>query len=531
MNKVNQAFTEITGFRAQDIIGRTPPKMLRSDKHSSSFYFGIQRELFRKGRWSGGEIWSKKANGEIYPEWLSVTTIKDEQGGEITHYVHVGGHDITEQKRSEEQLKFQAYHDPLTGLPNRELLGDRIEVALAYSVRHKKKLAIIFVDLDNFKYVNDTAGHHVGGDVFLQEIASIIKDSCRDEDTVARIGGDEFVILLPDVDSEASAENVAKRIFDSLSETIVINGYRLMPGASMGGMAFFPKDGGDNVTALLRSADTAMYYAKQQGGKGHYAKYNSKMDVVSIDKTGIEADIRRGLRNNEFLVYYQPIVSLSDGCVKGFEALIRWRREDGSMTLPGDFIDVAEQSLLIHDLGEFVLRETCQTMERMAEKGGYGHLSYSVNVSSRQFQNHGFPNKVKSILDSVNITPPHKLILEITENTVVKDIKAAIKTMRTIKNFGVRMSLDDFGTGYSSLMYLQEFPVSILKIDRTFTKDVFKSTDQQHIVDAIVSLAKNFNMLVIAEGVENLSQIEYLKQIKCDFIQAFILPNLCQRRK
>ncbi len=175
-----------------------------------------------------------------------------------------------------------------------------------------------------------------------------------------------------------------------------------------------------------------MYYAKQQG-KGHYAKYNSKMDVVSIDKTGIEADIRRGLRNNEFLVYYQPIVSLSDGCVKGFEALIRWRREDGSMTLPGDFIDVAEQSLLIHDLGEFVLRETCQTMERMAEKG-YGHLSYSVNVSSRQFQNHGFPNKVKSILDSVNITP-HKLILEITENTVVKDIKAAIKTMRTIKKF------------------------------------------------------------------------------------------------
>lgn len=510
VNKVNQAFTEITGYRASDIIGRTP-KMIRSNL-SEAVFIGAQKELFRTGKWSG-EVWNKKANGDIYPEWLSVTSIKDEKG-EVTHYVLVG-HDITEQKRSEEQLKFQAYHDTLTGLPNRELLGDRIDVALAYSARHGKKLAVMFVDLDNFKYINDTAGHHVG-DVFLKEIASILKESCRDEDTVARIGGDEFVILLPDIENETSAENVAERIFEALSETIVINGYRLMAGASMG-MAFFPKDG-ESVTELLRNADTAMYHAKQHG-KGHFEKYNSTMDVISVDRTGIEADIRRGLKKREFIVYYQPVTSLIDGCVKGFEALVRWRREDGSITMPGDFIDVAEQSLLINELGDYVLRETCQVMERMAEKG-YGYLSYSVNVSSRQFQNPEFPIKVKKTLEEFKIAP-HKLIFEITENTVVMDIQAAIKTMKIIKGYGIRISLDDFGTGYSSLMYLQEFPVSILKIDRTFTRDIFESIEQQHIVDAIVSLAKNFEMLVIAEGVENTRQIAHLKKIHCDFIQGF----------
>jgi len=511
VDKVNPAFTEITGYKPQEIIGRTP-RVIRSDVHPESFYIGLHKELFKTGRWAG-EIWNRKANGEIYPEWLSVTVIRDEKG-KITHYVHLG-HDITEQKRSEEQLKHQAYHDPLTGLPNRELLRDRLEMALAYCSRHTKKLAIIFIDMDNFKYVNDTAGHHVG-DLFLQEISSILKSACRDEDTVARMGGDEFVILLPDVENDKSAVNVAKRIFESFSEPIVINGHSLMPGASIG-ISYYPDDG-ETCTSLLRAADMAMYFAKEQG-KGHYVNYSPHMDTSSVDRVGIEADIRKALKRKEFIMYYQPVVSLTDGCIKGFESLIRWQRADGSITMPGDFIEVAEQSPIILKIGEFVLEETCSMMKRIADLG-YGHLSFSVNVSSKQFQNSAFPEKVKKAVKKAGIQA-HKLILEITENTVVSDVKTAIETMRTIKSNGVRISLDDFGTGYSSLAYLKEFPISILKIDRTFTREIVESQGEQHITDAIVSLAKSFELLVIAEGVENVQQIEYLRNIKCDFIQGF----------
>lgn len=511
VDKVNPAFTEITGYKPREIIGRTP-KVIRSDRHSEAFYFGIQRQLFRTGRWSG-EIWNKKASGDVYHEWLSITTITDEKG-KILHYVHVG-HDISELKRSEEQLKYQAYHDALTGLPNRELLRDRVEMALAYSSRHGKKLAVLFVDLDNFKHINDTAGHHVG-DIFLQRISEILKQSCREEDTVARMGGDEFVILLPDVEDEQSAVNVAKRIFEAFRETIAINNFRLNAGASIG-ISFFPKDG-TTSSALLRAADMAMYFAKQQG-KGHYVIYNPLMDTTEIDKQGLEADIRRAIKNREFEMYYQPVASLRDGQIKGFEALIRWRKSDGRLALPGEFIDVAEQSSVIHAIGEFVIEETCAAMKRINDMG-YDLYSFSVNVSSRQFQNPNFPDTVKKIIAKTGVRA-HKLILEITENTVILDVKAAISTMKTLKASGVRMSLDDFGTGYSSLVYLKEFPISILKIDKAFTREIFDSVDEQHITGAIVSLAKNFELLVIAEGVENVRQIEYLQKLDCDFVQGF----------
>lgn len=511
VHKVNPAFTEITGYKPHLIIGRSP-KILRSGKHPESFYISIQKQLFRKGRWTG-EIWNRKANGEVYPEWLSITTVTDVKG-DIQHYVLVG-HDISELKKSEERLKFQAYHDSLTGLPNRELMLDRLEMALAYSSRHGKQIAILFIDLDNFKNINDTAGHHVG-DIFLQRIAEILKLSCREEDTIARMGGDEFVILLPDVENEDSAVNVAKRIFDAFSDSISINELRLTAGASIG-ISFYPKDG-TNSSDLLRAADMAMYFAKQKG-KGNYVMYHPLMDTSDMEKLGLEADMRKALRDGEFMLYFQPVVSLNDGLVKGFESLIRWRRPDGRITMPGEFIEQAEQSPIILRIGEFVLKEACKVMRKMSDLG-YGNLSYSINVSSREFQNPSFPDMVRKAIADSGIKA-HKLILEITEKTVIQDVKAAINTMRTLKAGSVRMSLDDFGTGYSSLVYLKEFPISILKIDKTFTKEITASGDGQHITDAIVSLGKNFEILVIAEGVENSVQAQYLKNINCDFIQGF----------
>jgi len=511
IEKVNPAFTVITGYKPAEIIGKSP-KILRSEKHKESFYIGIQKKLFRTGLWQG-EIWNRKVNGETYPEWLSVTCIKDNTGS-ILHYVLVG-HDITELKRSEEKLKHQVYHDSLTGLPNRELLKDRIDMALAYSTRHKTKLAILFIDLDNFKNINDTAGHQVG-DVYLRKIAEMLSCSCREEDTVSRIGGDEFVILLPDAEHDNSAEKVAKRIFKAFNTHVVIDEYKLSPSASIG-ISIFPENG-NNPTDLLRAADMAMYHSKEKG-KGSYAFYQPDMDTSDIDKLSIEANIRKGIKNNEFLMHYQPVVSLSDGRVKGFEALVRWQKSDGTLIPPAQFINVAEESHLIHKLGDFVLKETCEAMKKIS-KIGYKQLSFSVNVSSKQFQNYNFVENVIKTVKETGIKA-EKLILEITENTVVNDINTAIRTMKELKEQGIRMSLDDFGTGYSSLAYLKEFPVSILKIDRTFTKGIFEDRSEKHITKSIVGLAKNFNMLVVAEGVEEKRQVEYLQSIGCNFIQGF----------
>jgi len=511
IDKVNPAFSDTTGFRPQEVIGRTP-LVFRSDKHERSFYHGMHKELFRNGRWTG-EIWNKKASGEVYPEWVSITVIKDEQGN-ISHYISVS-HDITEQKKSEEQLKHQAYHDALTKLPNRELFNDRLEVALAYCQRHEKQLAVLFIDLDNFKQVNDTAGHQVG-DVYLKTIATILKDSCREEDTVARIGGDEFAVLLPDADGRESAEMVAQRIFKLFTKTVEISGYKMSPSASIG-IALFPDDGSSGVD-LLKAADMAMYYAKEQG-KSDYAFYNPTMNTSDVDMLELESNIAYGIDNNEFIMYYQPVVSLKDMKIKGFESLIRWVKPDGRMVMPCEYIEEAEKLQIIHRLGDYVLEKTCTFMEKMNSMG-YGNLSFSVNVASRQFQNPKFVENAISIVKKKDIRP-HKLILEITENTVIQNINVAIKTMKELKSYGMRLSLDDFGTGYSSLAYLKEFPISILKIDRTFTKGILENQNEQHITDSIVSLAKNFKMLVIAEGVEEKEQARYLQNIDCDFIQGY----------
>jgi len=511
INNVNPAFTEITGYRAKEVIGKTP-KILKSERQPEHFYIGMQKKLFREGRWTG-EIWNKKANGEIYPEWLSIINIKDAKG-RITHYVYMG-HDITELKRSEEQLKHQAYHDPLTGLPNRELMVDRLEMALAYASRHDKKLAVLFVDLDNFKQVNDTAGHHVG-DIFLQKISSLLQDCCREEDTVARMGGDEFVILLPDADDNHSAVNVCRRVIETFSTPMEIRGYKLVPSASIG-IAVYPKDG-ITCTDLLRAADMAMYYAKQQG-KGDYIFYNTFMDTSDSIRLGIEADLYNAVKNNEFILNYQPVVSLKDNRIKGFEVLIRWRKPDGTLVLPGEFIDIAEQSSLILSIGHFVIEEACRILQKVHSEG-FSNISFSINISSRQFQSKGLSEKISDAIEKYNI-PKNRLILEITENTVISDVKTAIETMKVLSSSGVRLSLDDFGTGYSSLAYLKEFPINILKIDKTFTRDLMTNVEEQHITDAIVALGKNFKMLVIAEGVENEYQIEYLKKLNCDFIQGF----------
>jgi len=435
-------------------------------------------------------------------------------------------------KQATEEAKYLAYHDTLTNLPNRFMFNDRLEQAIAYAERKKQLLAILFIDLDNFKQINDTMGHKAG-DHLLRNITDRLMIGMRktdaisrlstgaaeySEDVVARLGGDEFTIMLTDVKNIHDPAKVARRILNILSEPIIIGTQELFITASVG-IAVYPLDGKD-IHTLLINADVAMYQAKKSGGN-NFQYYTESMNKFAIERFAIENKLRKALDRNEFMLFYQPQIDISTGKIMGVEALIRWLQPDLVLIKPGEFIPLAEQTGLIIPIGEWVLRTACE--ENMVwQKAGLQPLRTTVNVSSIQFRQNNFVESVSRILSDTGLNPKY-LQLELTESAVMGDVKDAIEKLHSLQAIGIQIAIDDFGTGYSSMNYLKRLPLSTLKIDYSFVKDLATSSVDQAIVNAIVSLAHNFNLKVIAEGVEKKEQLAFLRECGCEGAQGFLI--------
>ena len=511
---INQAFTEITGYSRDEAIGQHT-RTLRSDRHDEAFYKMIWNTLNTEGAWAG-EVWNMRKSGEPYILRLSISAVTGIDG-KATHYVAVF-RDITEMKESEEHILHQATHDALTGLPNRTLLKDRLDVAFSHAKRSGNKVALLFIDLDNFKKVNDSLGH-AHGDHLLRECAKRLKKILREEDTIARMGGDEFLIMMENIHSTEEVVHLSQRITQQMSESFSIDGDDIVVTSSIG-IALHPQDGTDPDT-LIRNADMAMYRAKQSG-KNSYQLFTSSMHQEVRHKLSLENSLRKAIENNEMEVYYQPKIETGTQRVYGLEALVRWVKPDGQIISPAEFIPLAENVGLIHPLGEQVLEKACN-FTRKLKREGY-NLQISVNLSLNQFQQSRLAENVLSTISKAKIDP-QSLELEITESAIMKDIEKTINQLNDLSEAGVSLSVDDFGTGYSSLSYLKELPLDVLKIDQSFIRGLPESAEDMKIVTAIQSLAKSFEMKTVAEGVETLEQYRQLKSLGCDAIQGFLFSK------
>lgn len=509
---VNRAFTHITGYSQEEAVGERP-SILKSDRHDQAFYREMWHSLHSAGQWDG-EIWNRKKSGEIYPEWLRITAINDDFG-QVSHYVGVF-HDRSEVCSFEEQLRFQAYHDALTNLPNRTLLVDRFAVAISHARTKESLVALLAIDLDNFKHINDSLGHTVG-DVLLQQVSSRLKECVEQDVTVARLGGDDFAILVEQLASEQDAIRMAQDIIAAFGAPFNLTVFETVVTVSIG-ISFFPADGADADT-LLKNAELAMYRAKTDG-KNDYQLFTKSMSVQGAHRLSLENNLRKALEQEEFLVYYQPKVSLSTGRIAGMEALVRWQSADGRLISPLDFIPLAEETGLIISIGKQVLRQAC--LDAKAWLLSYDdHFVLSVNLSPKQFMQKDLLATVTSILAETAF-PPDRLELEITESAVMLDEKAAIALLLELKRLGVRLALDDFGTGYSSLHYLRKLPFDTIKMDRSFVNDLPKDANCVAIAITILALAHSLGMEVVAEGVETVEQLEFLRSHNCAQIQGFL---------
>ncbi len=514
MEMVNPAFTQITGYTAAEAIGRNP-RILKSKHHTPEFYKEMWNSLKRNGQWSG-EIWNRRKNGEAYPEWLNISAIYD-NNGTTTHYVGVF-HDITEIKKNQEAIQYQAHHDALTGLPNRTLFQDRLLMALNHAQRHHQKVAVLFLDLDNFKNVNDSLGHACG-DLLLKEIASRLALTVREEDSIARLGGDEFTVILAEAGTleVEGVARIAKRIIDEINMPIMLQDHELFVGASIG-ISIYPDDGTDPAI-LTKCADMAMYRAKEHG-RNNFQFFTPGLEAKALQRMSLETEFRKALDQKELTVHYQPKVSLESGAICGFEALVRWKRLDGCMVAPSDFIPLAEETGLIVPLGEFVLDAACAQLRQWLDCG-HGGLTMAVNISARQFWFNDLPETILSVVERHGVAPG-SIELELTESLLMHNVDKAITTLRHLKEMGFRLALDDFGTGYSSLYYLKRFPIDLLKIDRSFVMDIPDNSDDMAIAESIVSLARSMKLTVTAEGVETAAQLAFLKQVGCDNFQGYL---------
>ncbi|CCO07442.1 EAL domain-containing protein [Desulforamulus hydrothermalis] len=427
--------------------------------------------------------------------------------------------ELAERRRMEEILLHMAYHDALTDLPNRSLFNDRLAVAIAQAARHKKMLAVIFLDLDYFKVVNDTLGHDMG-DLLLKGIAHRLTSLLRQGDTIARIGGDEFTILLNDINRPADASRVAQKIIDNLQEPWVIGNHEFHITTSIG-IAIYPTDGRD-VETLVKNADAAMYHAKE-AGRNNFQFYTPAMNDKSLQRLELENNLRRALERDEFVVYYQPQVEIATGKIIGAEALVRWQHPHLGMIPPGQFIPVAEDTGLIIAIGEKVLRMAC-TQNKAWQDGGLPPIRVAVNLSPRQFLQQNFVDKVAQILKDTGMSP-RWLELEITESLAMKDVELTEKTLLELRRMGITIAIDDFGTGYSSLSYLKRLPIDTIKIDRSFVWDLSTDPDDTSIVSTIIILAHNLKMKVVAEGVETQEQLNILRQQHCDGLQGYLFSG------
>ncbi len=507
---VNPAFCRITGYQPSEVIGELP-SILASGKHPKEFYDELWQQLQRRGFWSG-EIWNRRKDGNVYPEWLSITVIRDDLGN-IKEHVAVFS-DITQRKEDEEQIRFQAEYDALTHLPNRTLLFDRLKQAIAFAKRESTKLALLFLDLDLFKTVNDSLGHVVG-DELLQQVALRLEAAVRESDTVARFGGDEFVILLQDVADVEDVANVAGKIIGDICRPFQIGGRDVYIGASIG-ITLYPDDSSDANT-MLQYADMAMYRAKD-AGRNNYQFFAVSMQEQVRSNMELEQDLRLALDQDSLELYYQPIIDVETGEVRSAEALLRWNHPVHGFVPPAVFVALAEESGLIGSLGLWVLRRACRQFSEWQEQGVLE--SISVNVSSRQ-RGLGLTAEVVEEVLHENGLPGSSLTLEITESLFLEQSDDVHAWLKSLKALGLRLSIDDFGTGYSSLAYLRRFPIDIIKIDRSFIDDIPGNTGGDSLVDAILAMAKSLGLNTIAEGVTSREQIEFLEARGCDYFQGY----------
>ena len=509
---VNAAFSRISGYSPQDVIGRTPA-MFSSGRHDQAFFQAIVRRLKSNGEWQG-EIWNRRKNGEIYPEWLRISVVKDTTG-KIVQYVAVCS-DLSARKQDEVRLKHLANHDALTGLPNRVLFKDRLQVALAHARRNQTKLAIMYFDLDRFKYINDSLGHDIG-DHMLTEVALRLLSTVREDDTVARMGGDEFTLLFPGIHAAEDAAMIAQKVVDSLKEPFYVGEREIYITASIG-VALYPADG-DHTEELLGHADAAMYRAIEQGGD-NVQFYTPSINDGAIEKMDLEQGLRHALDHGEFFLYYQPQLNLVTGQISGVEALLRWQNPKFDLVPPVRFIPVAEATGMIIPIGDWVLRMAC-AQNVLWQQMGYPPIRMAVNLSARQFQQGNLVQKVADILTDTGLEP-RLLELEVTESVAMHDVEFTVKTLQEFKQMGVHIAIDDFGTGYSSLTYLKKFPINTLKIDQTFIGDSMSNAEDAAIVSSILVLARSLEYKAVAEGVETMEQMQFLRERDCDEIQGYL---------
>ena len=506
---VNNAFEALTGYKASEILGKTP-KILQSGKQNADFYKVMWTEIRLQGSWKG-EIWNRRKSGEIYPEILAIHSVFD-NAGKLSNYFGIFS-DITLEKETEKELEELTHTDSLTNIANRntfnELLFDKV-------INSEVNNAIFFIDLDRFKHINDTMGNEVG-DLILIEVTKRINSITSSSDIFARYGADEFVFTRTNIDYQKEAAIFAKEIIKLFNKPFLVSGTEVYVTASIG-ISIFPQDGKD-VEQLIYKADKAMYFAKQNG-RNQYAFYFDDLKKDSKRVIVLEAELRKAICNKDFFIHYQPKIELEKQEIIGVEALVRWNNDKLGFVSPTEFIPLAEDTGLIIPLSEVILEKVCMDILESRSQGNIHILPVSINIASIHFQQEDFIERINSIIMQYNCSP-QLLELELTERTVMKDSDEIVNKLVKLKAMGFKISIDDFGTGYSSLSYLNRFPLNYLKIDRSFIQEITNLQDKQAIVEAIILMAHRLRIKVIAEGVETKDQAKLLKHMGCDIIQGY----------
>ena len=509
---VNNAFSNITGYFFEE-IKYLNPKILKSGKHDREFYTNLWAELEKNGSWKG-EIWNRKKNGEVYPEWLNLSVVKD-SNGKVLNYVALFS-DITKIKNSNAKIEYLAHHDPLTNLPNRLLLKARLNKSIEKCNDLQQRLAIFFIDIDNFKMINDTYGHSIG-DKIINLVAQRLQKNIRKNDTISRIGGDEFIIVVEDIIEQKNIQKIAQKILNDFLEPIKLGEYLFDTTISMG-ISIYPNNG-LNAEDLIKHADTAMYSAKN-AGRNQFQFYKKEMTSEIFEKIVMKQEINDAIKNNEFEVYYQPQIDIKTNKIIGAEALLRWNHKSLGLISPDDFIPHAEETKLIIPLGNFVLKTACSFMKKLHQENLLMDGKIAVNISAIQLKHTDIYNTVIENLKATNLDARF-LELELTETFIMENVEESIVILNSLKEIGVQLSIDDFGTGYSSLSYLKQFPIDKLKIDKSFIAEIPHSQKDIAITKTVIALAKGLGIKVIAEGVEKEEQKEFLTLENCDEIQGW----------
>lgn len=502
---VNPSFCSTTGFTREDVIGKNP-RIWKSDRHDDDFFQDFWNSLNTAGHWQG-ELWNRRKDGTVFPEWQTISRLTDSDG-RVTHFVAIAT-DISQIKRSQEQLDHIAHHDTLTNLPNRLLCNERLSQAIKHADRHQTQLAVMFLDLDNFKHINDSFGHPVG-DQLLQRVAETLERTVRADDTVARVGGDEFVLILEDIGKPDNAGIAAEKILDTFSEPLHLEQQDIGITSSLG-ISLYPQDG-KSVTELLRNADAAMYRAKEQG-RNTYQFYTEDLTQNAFERVFLENSLRRAIERDELRLHYQPQVNMSQRTLVGVEALLRWQHPELGMVSPVRFIPLAEDCGLIFPIGRWVLEQACQQAKQWLDQG-YKFGRISVNVSRPQLKRKELLQDVQRALETSKLDAWH-LELELTESCIMEETESAIEQLIKLQNMGVGIAIDDFGTGYSSLSYLKQLPIHKLKIDQSFIRGISDDADDQAICHAIIAMSQSLGLATIAEGVEIAEQAKFLLNAGC----------------